>query len=120
MKIGIIEITILLSGIGFIVLIFSIIPLIHSLTRASKETEETIKEMRETIRKVDITIDRINKQLDSVDDITIGLLETLNATTKTLKTVNKKVLTPSLGLLSMIPAIKFGWDFISKHKKKEG
>jgi len=117
MNIGIVEITVLLCGIGFLVLVFSLLPLIHSLTRASKEIEKTVSESRDTIQKIDDITERIDKELDSVDDIIINSLKTLKSITNTLNIVNKHILKPSFKIFSLIPAVKFGWDFVAKRKK---
>lgn len=119
MRISLSEITLLVCALGFLFLVGSLFPLIRSLTRASKELEETIRSARETLRKLDGTVERVNAELDGVDRIIVHTYSAIGTTLQTLKSLQNRLLSPSLGVLSMIPALKIGWNFIAKRKKKK-
>jgi hypothetical protein len=53
-----------------------------------------------------------------VDAVLDSTKETVDVVKNSLKFVNTKVLKQSAGLLALVPAIKFGWDFIKKFKRR--
>ncbi len=118
MNIGIIEIVVIFLGVGIMVVLFFLISLIQSLTRTSKELETTLKDTKELIAKLSIIADKTNEELNKIGDITEHTIEVLSSLSKTLSFVNKKLLVPSFGALSLISGIKFGFDLFSKKKKK--
>ncbi len=118
MKIGVIEIVFLFVGFGFLAIVFYLIPLIQSLTRASKELESTLSNAKKLIINLNELSKRIDKEFDSIEELTQNSIKVLSNLSHTLSFINKKLLVPSFGAISLFSGLKYGFSLISKKKKK--
>ncbi len=101
---------------GFLVLLLTIIPAINQLRFLMKDLEKTSEEVRElTINLNELTY-KISDKTESVGEILESSKKTLRIVSNSLGFINKNILKKSSSFIALIPAIKFGWNLINKHK----
>ena len=101
---------------GFLVLLFTIVPAINQLRFLMKDLEKTSEEVRElTVNLNELTL-KLNDKTDSVGEIIESSKKSLYVLSNSLGFINKNFLKKSSSFVALIPAIKFGWNLIKKHK----
>jgi predicted PurR-regulated permease PerM len=114
----IIFIVALIMSVGFLLLILTLIPTLNQLKSLLVDLEKTSTEARDLAANLNEVSGKVNTDLDKVDAVLDSTKETVDVVKNSLKFVNTKVLKQSAGLLALVPAIKFGWDFIKKFKRR--
>jgi predicted PurR-regulated permease PerM len=111
----IIIVAIILS-VGFLLLIFSLVPAINELKFLLRDLQKTSAEARELVNKLKEVSDKVNQDIEKVDSILDTSRETIETASKSLKFLNKNVLKHSAGILTLLPAARFGWSVVKKMK----
>jgi predicted PurR-regulated permease PerM len=113
---SIIFIVALLLSVGFLLLVLTLIPAINQLRSLLKDLEKTSCEVRDLAAHMKSISEKVDRDIEKVDGILDASKETVDSVRHTLKFIDKNVLKKSAGLLALIPAIRFGWNLIKKHK----
>jgi predicted PurR-regulated permease PerM len=108
----------LIMSVGFLLLILTLIPTLNQLKSLLVDLEKTSSEARDLASNLKEVSGKVNNDLDKIDAVLDSTKETVDVVKNSLKFVNKKVLKQSAGLLAIIPAIKLGWDFVKKLKRR--
>ncbi len=116
----IIFIVALIFSVGFLLLVISLVPTINQLKSLLSDLEKTSYEARDLVKKLQDVSEKVDQDVAKFDNILDSSKEAVENVSKSLKFVNKKILTQSAGLLALVPAIKLGWDLIKKIKAKGG
>ncbi|MCK4836076.1 MAG: hypothetical protein KAT17_05545 [Candidatus Aminicenantes bacterium] len=111
----IIIVAIILS-VGFLLLIFSLVPAINELKFLLRDLQKTSGEARDLVLKLKDVSEKVNQDIEKVDSILDSSKETVESVSKSLKFLNKNVLRHSAGIFALLPAMKFGWGVVKKYK----
>jgi predicted PurR-regulated permease PerM len=111
----IIIVAIILS-VGFLLLIFSLVPAINELKFLLRDLQKTSAEARDLVNKLKEVSDKVNQDIEKVDSILDTSRETIETASKSLKFLNKNVLKHSAGILTLLPAARFGSSVVKKMK----
>lgn len=112
----IIFIVALILSVGFLLLVFTLIPAINQLKYFLIDLEKTSTEFRGLSIKLKEVADKVDHDVEKVDSILDNSQEAMKNISSTLKFFNKNVFKQSAGLFALIPAIKLGWKLVKKHK----
>jgi predicted PurR-regulated permease PerM len=112
----VVVICIILAIVGFLMLVFTLVPAVHQLRSTLVEVEKTTSQTRDLVANLKSVSGKIDQDLDKVDAILDSSRETVDVVKHSLKFVNKNLLKQSVGLMALIPAIKFGWNLVQKYK----
>ena len=112
----IIFIVALILSIGFLMLVLTLVPAINQLKSLLVDLEKTSREVRDLTTKIKVVSEKVDKDVEKVDALLDASKETVEVVSNSLKFLNKNVLKKSAGLLTFIPAIKFGWKLVKKFK----
>lgn len=105
-----------LGLVGFLVLVFTLVPAINQLRSTLVEVEKTTAQTRDLVANLKSVSGKIDTDLDKVDNILDSTQETVEVVKQSFKFVNKNLLKHSAGLLALIPALKLGWNLVKKYK----
>lgn len=111
----IIVVAIILS-VGFLLLVFSLVPAINELKYLLSDLQKTSVEARDLVVKLKEVGDKVNQDIEKVDSILDTSKDTVEAASKSLKYLNKNVLKQSAGIFALLPAMKLGWNLVRKIK----
>ena len=106
----------LVFSLGFLLLVFSLIPAIQQLKSTLLDLEKTSIEVRDLARELKRVSVMAEDRLERVDTVIAQAKHTVETVGETLQFVNHNVLKRSAGLLAFLPAIKIGWNLIKKIK----
>lgn len=109
----------LVFSLGFLLLVFTLIPAIHQLKSLLGDLEKTSMEVRDLARDMKRTNGHVGEELDKLDCIMDTSKQTAEQIGDTFRFVNRNILARSASFLAFIPAIKFGWKLIKKIKGEQ-
>lgn len=112
----IIIIVAIILSVGFLLLIFSLVPALNELRYLLRDLQKTSTETRQLVSKLQEVSEKVNQDIDKVDAILDSSKETVEHASKSIKFINKNILKHSAGIFALLPAIKFGWNVVKKHK----
>lgn len=112
----IIVIVAIILSVGFLLLIFSLVPAINELKFLLRDLQKTSAEARELAHRLIDVSEKVNQDIEKVDAILDTSKETFETASKSLKFFNNKVLKHSAGIFTLLPAVKFGWSMVKKIK----
>lgn len=111
----IIVVAIILS-VGFLLLVFSLVPAINELKFLLRDLQKTSSEARDLVNRLNVISQKVNQDIEKVDAILDTSKETFESASKSLKFFNKNILKHSAGIFTLLPAVKFGWSMVKKMK----
>ncbi len=94
----------------------SVLSTLNQLRSLMTDLEKTSVETRELTLKLHEVTEKVNRDVDKVDGILEASKETVTLVTNSAKLINKSFLTKSAGFLTILPAIKMGWNLVKKFK----
>jgi predicted PurR-regulated permease PerM len=103
---------------GFLLLVVTLVPTIIQLKSLLKDLEKTSSEARELTANLKSISGKVEEDIGKVDHILDSTKESMGVVKHALKLVDKSFIKKSAGLLALIPAIRFGWNFVKKHKRR--
>lgn len=106
----------LLISLGFLILMVTLVPAINQLKSLLGDLERTSTEFRALTAKVKEIGEKVEVETEKVSTILDASKKTVEVVSETLSMINRNVLKKSAGILAFIPAIKFGWNLVKKHK----
>lgn len=106
----------LLISLGFLILMVTLVPAINQLKSLLGDLERTSTEFRALTAKVKEIGEKVEVETEKVSTILDASKKTVEVVSETLSMLNRNVLKKSAGILALIPAIKFGWNLVKKHK----
>jgi len=111
----IIVVAIVLS-VGFLMLVFSLVPALNELKFLLRDLQKTSTEARELVSKLQDVSEKVNQDIGKVDSILDSSKETVESASKSIKFINKNILKHSAGIFALLPAMRFGWNVVKKYK----
>jgi predicted PurR-regulated permease PerM len=114
----IIFIVALILSVGFLMLVLSLVPTINQLKSLLKDLEKTSTEARELAMQLKSVSGKVDKDIEKFDQILDSTKETMSTVKRSLKFLNKNVLQQTAGVLGLVSAIRFGWRFVKKLKRR--
>lgn len=114
----IIFIVALILSVGFLMLVLTLVPAINQLKSLLKDLEKTSTETRDLAVQLKSVSGKVDKDIEKFDQILDSTKETMGTVKQTLKFLNKNVLKQTAGVLSLVSAIRFGWSFVKKLKRR--
>jgi len=112
----IISIAAFIIAVGFLMLVFNLIPAIQQLRIFLADAEKTSVQIRRVSEDIELMSRDVRHKLDKADEVLENSKAITGQTVTTLKFLNKNLFGRYTGLLAMVPAIKFGWKLIKKFK----
>jgi hypothetical protein len=106
----------LVFSLGFLLLVFSLIPAIQQFKSTLLDLEKTSVEFRDLARELKRVSVMAEERLDKVDIVLDQSRRTVENAGEALHFISQNVLRRSAGLLAFLPAIKIGWNLIKKIK----
>lgn len=112
----IIIIVAIILSVGFLLLIFSLVPAINELKFLLRDLQKTSTEARDLAHRLIDMSEKIDQDIEKVDAILDTSKETFETASKSLKFINNNLIKHSAGILTLLPAMKFGWSMVKKMK----
>jgi uncharacterized protein YoxC len=112
----IIFIVALVLSVGFLLVVFSVVPAINQFKALLIDLEKTSTEARELTIRLKILSEKIDEDVEKVNELIDTSKETFSAVSKSVKMINASIFKKYSGLIALIPAIKFGWNIVRKIK----
>jgi len=112
----IIFIVALCISVGFLVLVLTLVPAIHQFRALLADLEKTSSEVRDLSRQVRKLGVLAEEKMEKVDHVLDSSKRTVQGVADTLHFVNANLLRRTAGLITLIPAVKFGWKLMRKIK----
>jgi len=112
----IIFIVAMLVAVGFLVLVFTLVPAISQFKFLLRDLELTSGEVRELAKELKRLSALTEDRLEKVGGVLSSSRRTVDNVGDTLQLLNQNVLKRSAGLLAFIPALRFGWKMVKKIK----
>jgi hypothetical protein len=106
----------LVVSLGFLLLVFSLIPAIQQFRSTLLDLEKTSVEMRDLARQMKKVGAMAEERLEKVDVVLDQSWRTVENAGDILHFIGQNVLRRSAGVLAFLPAIKLGWNLIKKIK----
>ena len=106
----------LVFSLGFLLVVFALIPAIQQLKSTLLDLEKTSSEMRDLARELKRVSVMAEERLEKVDHILAQSSRTVETAGDALQFISQNVLRRSAGLLAFLPAIKIGWNLIRRIK----
>jgi predicted PurR-regulated permease PerM len=106
----------LVFSLGFLLLVFTLVPAIQQLKSLFVDLEKTSLEMRDLARELKKVSAMAEDRLEKVDRVLDQSRRTVENAGDALHFISQNVLKRSAGLLAFLPAIKIGWNLIKKIK----
>ncbi len=111
----VIIVAVLLISVGFLLLIFILIPAINQLRFFLHDLEKTSTEVRNlTLKLTDLT-EKVGQDAEKVRNILDSSEKIVGNVTRSVKFINTNVFKRA-GFLALLPAIKLGWKLVKKAK----
>jgi predicted PurR-regulated permease PerM len=108
----------LILSVGFLMLVLSLVPAINQLKSLLKDLEKTSTEARDLTVQLKSVSGKVDKDIEKFDQILDSTKETMGTVKESLKFLNKNVLKQTAGVLGLVSAIRFGWTFVKKLKRR--
>ena len=105
----------LLIAVGFLLLVFILVPAINQLRFFLHDLEKTSTEVRNFTQKLAELTEKVGQDAEKVRNILDSSEKIVDNVTRSVKFINKNVFKRA-GFLAILPAIKLGWKFIKKAK----
>jgi predicted PurR-regulated permease PerM len=112
----IIFIVALVFSVGFLLLIFSLVPMINQLRFLVMDLQRTSAEVRELSARMRQVTDKVDDKVEKVGDLLEKSQHTIQGISSFFKFFNVNVFKRSAGFMALIPAIKLGWTIVKKIK----
>jgi hypothetical protein len=106
----------LVFSLGFLLLVFAMIPAIQQLKSTLLDLEKTSGEVRDLARELKRVSVMAEDRLEKVDLVLDQSKRTVESAGEALHFISQNVLRRSAGLLAFLPAVKIGWNLIKKIK----
>jgi hypothetical protein len=106
----------LVISLGFLLLVFSLIPAIQQFKSLLLDLEKTSIEVRDLAREMKRVSVMAEERLEKVDLVLAQSKRTVESAGDALHFISQNVLRRSAGLLAFLPAVKMGWNLIRKIK----
>jgi hypothetical protein len=106
----------LVISLGFLLLVFAMIPAIQQLKSTLLDLEKTSCEVRDLARELKRVSVMAEDRLEKVDLVLAQSSRTVESAGEALHFISQNVLRRSAGLLAFLPALKMGWNLIKKIK----
>ena len=106
----------LVISLGFLLLVFTLIPAIQQFKSLMLDLEKTSIEVRDLAREMKRIGVMAEDRLEKVDVVLAQSKRTVESAGDALQFISQNVLKRSVGLLAFLPAIKMGWNLVKKIK----
>ena len=106
----------LVISLGFLLLVFTLIPAIQQFKSLMLDLEKTSIEVRDLAREMKRIGVMAEERLEKVDLVLAQSKRTVESAGDALHFISQNVLKRSAGLLAFLPAIKIGWNLVKKIK----
>jgi predicted PurR-regulated permease PerM len=106
----------LVVSLGFLLLVFTLIPAIQQFKSLMLDLEKTSIEVRDLAREAKRLSAMAEDRLEKVDLVLAQSRRTVESAGDALQFISQNVLKRSAGLLAFLPAIKMGWNLVKKIK----
>jgi hypothetical protein len=106
----------LVVSLGFLLLVFTLIPAIQQFKSTLLDLEKTSIEVRDLARELKRVSVMAEERLEKVDLVLAQSRRTVENAADALQFISQNVLRRSAGLLAFLPAIKIGWNLVKKIK----
>jgi len=106
----------LVISLGFLLLVFTLIPAIQQFKAMMLDLEKTSIEIRDLAREMKRVGVMAQERLEKVDLVLAQSKRTVENAGDALHFISQNVLRRSAGLLAFLPAIKMGWNLVKKIK----
>jgi hypothetical protein len=106
----------LVVSLGFLLLVFTLIPAIQQFKSLMLDLEKTSIEVRDLAREMKRIGVMAEDRLEKVDLVLAQSRRTVENAGDALHFISQNVLKRSAGLLAFLPAIKMGWNLVKKIK----
>jgi len=106
----------LIFSVGFLVLVLALVPMINQLKSLLRDFEKTSEEIRELTKDFQETTNKVNNEIDKADAMMNSSKRIIDTIANSVESVNKNVMAKSAGLMSILPIIKFGFNYFKKNK----
>ncbi len=103
-------------SVGFLLLVFSLVPAINQLKSFLADLEKTSVEARELTVRLKILSEKIDEDVEKIHGVLEKSKETIDSVSGAVKMINKNVFKKYAGLFALLPAMKFGWNIVRKIK----
>jgi predicted PurR-regulated permease PerM len=114
----IIFIVALIVSLGFLLLVFTLIPAINQFKSLMKDLEKSSYEVRELAMTLRIMSKKVDQDIDKVEEVLDSAKETVEVAKYTLEFINTNVLQRSISFFALLPAIRLGWNLIKKFRRR--
>jgi ABC-type transporter Mla subunit MlaD len=98
--------------------VLSLVPAINQLKSLLKDLEKTSTEARDLAGQLKSVSGKVDKDIEKFDHILDSTQETMSTVKQSFKFLNKNVLKQTAGVVGLISAIRFGWSFVKKLKRR--
>lgn len=106
----------LVMSLGFLLLVFTLIPAIQQFKSLMLDLEKTSIEVRDLAREMKRIGVMAEDRLEKVDLVLAQSKRTVESAGDALHFISHNMLRRSAGLLAFLPAIKMGWNLVRKIK----
>jgi hypothetical protein len=106
----------LVISLGFLLLVFTLIPAIQQFRATMLDLEKTSIEIRDLAREMKRVGVMAQERLEKVDLVLAESKRTVENAGDALHFISQNLLRRSAGLLAFLPAIKMGWNLVKKIK----
>jgi len=106
----------LVFSLGFLLLVFALVPAIQQFKSLLMDMEKTSLEVRDLARELKRVSALAEDRLEKVDMVLSQSKRTVENASEALHFINQNVLRRSAGLLAFLPALKMGWNLVRKIK----
>ena len=108
----------LILSVGFLMLVLSLVPTINQLKSLLKDLEKTSTEARDLAMQLKSVSGKVDKDIEKFDQILDSTKETVGTVKESFKFLNKNILKQTAGVLGLVSAIRLGWNFVKKIKRR--
>jgi hypothetical protein len=106
----------LVFSLGFLLLVFALVPAIQQFKALMVDLEKTSVEVRDLAREAKRLGAVAEDRLEKVDTVLAQSRRTVESAGDTLHFINHNLLRRSAGLLAFLPAVRLGWNLVKKFK----
>lgn len=106
----------LIVSLGFLLLVFALVPAIQQFKSLMVDLEKTSIEVRDLAREAKRLSAAAEERLEQVDAVISRSRRAVENAGDTLHFINHNLLRRSAGLLAFLPAAKMGWNLVKKFK----
>ncbi len=106
----------LIFSVGFLLIVFSIVPTLNQLRSLLKDLEKTSTEARDLVKNINDISEKVGTDLEKINSMVDSTKDTFDTISDSVSFFKKNIFKQSAGMLAFIPAMKMGWKFIKKIK----